>query len=211
MAARPNPSRRQSGRALCAGLMLLGLAACGGAKAPETSYYRLHHVTDIPTRAGGPLPGVVDVPAFHADGLVNDRAIVYRKGPATVAAYSYHFWWEAPDTMLQDSLVDALRRANAFQLVTTPELRLDRSYEVIGRVRRFEQEGAGVNVEVELMLRLTTSGAPLLLKTYRQNVPAADTSIPAAVDAFSTAVDQIWAQFIADLDAVTPPAPSAPR
>ena len=107
--------------------------------------------------------------------------------------------------LLQESLVDALRRANAFQIVTTPELRLDRAYEVVGRIRRFEQDGAQVLVEVELLLRSTRSGAPLLLKTYRHEVPAGDGSIPSAVDAFGVAIGQVWTDFINDLAAVKPP------
>jgi ABC-type uncharacterized transport system auxiliary subunit len=171
---------------------------------PPNTYYRLA-ASDISVRAGGPLPGTVDVPSFRADGMLNNRAILHREGPSAVSGYNYHFWWQAPGVMLQQSLVDALRQASAFQLVATPELHLDRSYEIIGQLRKFEQNGAGVSVEVELMLRNVRSGKPLLLKTYQQQVAASDGTVPAAVSAFSTAVSRIWADFVSDLGAVTPP------
>ena len=192
-------------RAVGAGIVLAALAECSGQTVPSDSYYRLT-AAEIPTRAGGPLAGAVDVTPFRADGMLNDRAIMHREGTTRVAGYNYHYWWKAPGMLLQDSLVDALRRANAFQIVTTPELRLDRAYEVVGRVRRFEQDGAQVVVEFELLLRSTRSGAPLLLKTYRHEVPAGDGSVQAAVDAFAVAVGQVWSDFVADLAQVRPAA-----
>ncbi len=191
-------------RAACTGIALAALAACSGQTTPPDSYYRLSQ-SDVPSRAGGMLPGTVDVTPFRADGMLNDRQIMHRDGAIRIAGYNYHYWWKAPGVVLQDSLVDALRRANAFQIVTTPELRLDRAYEVVGRIRRFEQDGAQVVVEVELLLRATRSGAPLLLKTYRHEVPAGDGNIPAAVDAFGVAVGQVWTDFIDDLASVKPP------
>lgn len=204
--ALPTAFRRLSRSIACAALTI-GLTACsmiGGGSVPSDSFYRLA-AGDVPMRAGGPLPGAVDVVAFRGDGMLNDRGILHREGAQAIAAYNYNFWWQPPGAMLQNSLVDALRRANAFQLVTTPELRLDRNYEIVGRIRRFEQVDASVNVEVELLLRATASGTPLLLKTYAKREPAGDGSIPAVVSAMSTAVDEIWAEFITDLGTVTPP------
>jgi ABC-type uncharacterized transport system auxiliary subunit len=86
-------------------------------------------------------------------------------------------------------------------------MRLARDYEVIGRIRRFEQSGAAVDVEVELSLRAGRGGAPLLLKSYTEEVAAADETIPSAVAAFSTAVGRIWTRFVADLAAVRPAQP----
>jgi hypothetical protein len=59
-------------------------------------------------------------------------------------------------------------------------------------------------VELELLLRSTRNGVPLLLKTYRHEAPAGDGSVQAAVDAFGIAVGQVWGDFVNDLAAVKP-------
>ncbi len=184
---------------------LLGLAACGGDPVPRDAYYRLDASATVAPRAGGPLHGAVEVPPFRADGLVNSRAILFRNGASAVEAYSYHFWWQQPGALLQQSLIDTLRSAQAFDSAAGPEMRLARDYEVIGRIRRFEQAGASVVVEIELSFRSGRGGAPLLLKTYTEEVAAGDESVPAAVTAFSTAINRIWAAFIVDLGQITPP------
>jgi ABC-type uncharacterized transport system auxiliary subunit len=193
-------------RRAVAGALALLLAGCGGAGVPPEAHYRLAPATEIAPRVGGPLAGTVDVPPFRADGLLNERAIVYREGGNSIAGYSYHYWWASPSTLLQQSLIDNLRRAAAFEIVATPELRLNRTYEVVGRIRKLEHTGSGVSVEIELLLRVARSGVPLVFKSYTQDVAAADSSVPAAVTAFSTAINKIWASFITDIGDVKPPA-----
>ncbi len=186
-------------RFFAAALAFAMLTACGGGSTPQEAYYRLSP-GDVGARAGGPLKGAVEVPHFRADGLLNDRAILFRQGTNSLSGYTYHFWWMAPTVMLEQSLVDTLRKANAFDTVTTPELRLNRTYEIVGHIRRLERGTSAVTVELELLLRNPRTGAALLFKTYTQEAPiSADAEMPSVVSAFSTAVNAIWANFIADL------------
>jgi ABC-type uncharacterized transport system auxiliary subunit len=138
--------------ASCLALLLTAvfLAGCGGGAAPRDSYYRLLLSGDVPVRAGGPIPGAVEVQALRADGLLNGRAILFRDGPTDIEGYSYHFWWQAPGGMLQESLIDTLRTAQAFETVAGPEMKVDRTYDILGRIRRLEQGAGGVHVELEL-------------------------------------------------------------
>jgi len=182
----------------------LGLASCGGGSAPETHYYRLTRMTDVAPRAGGPLPGAVEVQPLRSDGMVSGRAILFGESPATIKGYSYHSWWQSPGVMMQESLIDALRNAQAFGVVAGPEMKVDRTYDVLGRIRRLEQNGGRVVVELELTLRLSRGGAPLLLKSYHEEAPAGS-SVESAVEGFSAATGRIWTQFIADLGAINPP------
>ncbi len=203
---RPSPASKFGAfRQFAAALALVLLAACGGGSTPQEAYYRLSPPGDVSARAGGPLKGAVEVPHFRADGLLNDRAILYRQAANTLSGYSYHFWWMAPTVMLEQSLVDTLRKANAFDTVTTPELRLNRTYEIVGHIRRLERGPSAVSVELELLLRNPRTGAPLLFKTYTQEASvAADADMSSVVSAFSTAVSTIWTNFIADLGNVQP-------
>ncbi len=190
----------------CAAVLLaaLALTSCSGSPAPRDNYYRLAEPADVPARTGGPLPGAAEVVPLRADGLLNDRAIIFQKGPTVIEGYSYHFWWQAPGSMLQQSMIDTLRRAQAFEQVAGPEMKLNRVYDVVGRIRRMEQGSNNVVVELELSLRLARGGEPLLLKTYTEEVPTTGNGIPAAVDAFSTAVARIMNRFVSDLGMLKP-------
>jgi ABC-type uncharacterized transport system auxiliary subunit len=183
----------------------LSLSACGGGTAPETHFYRLTPVNGIAPRQGGPLPGAAEVQPLRSEGMISGRAILVGESPAVIKGYSYHSWWQSPGVMLQESLIDALRQARAFTTVAGPEMKVDRTYDVLGRIRRLEQNGDHVVVELELTLRLARGGPPLLLKSYHEEAPAGD-SVESAVEGFSAAVGRIWARFIADLATVAPAA-----
>lgn len=187
-------------------LSVLALAACSADPVPLDSYYRIS-VTTPPARTGGPITGVAEVPPMRGEGVVNDRAILYRVSASELRRYSYHFWSDSPTAMLQGGLVDALRGAGAFTSVVTPEMRVNRDFEVLGRVAKLEHDttggGAKVVVEIEISVRAVRDGRQLLLKTYTAEAPASSTSVADAVSAFSQAFSKIASDFIADLGAVS--------
>jgi ABC-type uncharacterized transport system auxiliary subunit len=190
-------------RACLAGLAASGLAACAADPPPPEVFYRLGDPAPVQPLAGGPIQGIVDVPPVRTMGVVGGRAILYRNGPSQVSAYNYHAWQEPPGVMLQRALLTALRAAQAFETVATPEMRLDRAFELMSDLARFEHVlvggGAGVSLEMEISLRRVRGNAQLLLKTYRADETAANTTVAAAIPAFRRATDRICAELLADL------------
>jgi ABC-type uncharacterized transport system auxiliary subunit len=175
------------------------LSGCGSEPVPRDSYYRLDRTADVTPLAGGPIAGTVEVAPFRAEGILNDSALLYREGQA-LSQYSYHFWLEPPTAMLSRAFVDALRAAQAFTTVATPEMRLDRDYELIGSLRALEQViGTGVVLALDLSLRRVRDNRELLLKSYRAEERTESDSPEAAVSAFSRALDRVIAQFLGDL------------
>jgi len=182
------------------------LAACSADPVPLNSYYRVDAATP-PARVGGPIQGVAEVPPMRGEGIVNDRAILYRVSSSELRQYSYHFWADGPTAMLQGELVDALRGAGAFTSVVTPDMRVNRDYEVLGRVAKLEHDTVGgsakVVIEVEISVRNVRDGRQVLLKTYTAEAPASSTSVPDAVAAFSQAFSKIATDLVGDLGAVS--------
>ena len=132
--------------------------------------------------------------------------MLYRNAPDQVIAYHYHAWQEPSGIMLQRALVDALRNAQAFETVATPEMRLDRNYELMGDLRLLEHVLSGANssvvVEMEITLRRIAGNQQLLAKTYRGEEAVSGTTVAAAVPAFTRALDKITAGLLADLAAL---------
>jgi ABC-type uncharacterized transport system auxiliary subunit len=182
--------------------LLVGLAACSSAPVPTDTFYRLEPRAAPTARAGGPLKGVAEVTPLRGEGVINERAILYRAGTSQLRQYSYHFWADTPSAMLQRNLIDALRAAKAFERVVAPELRLNRDYEISGTIRKLEHDvtsGSRAVMEVELAVRRISGNQVMLMKSYTAELSTSDDEVAAAVDGFAGALAQIIAAFIADL------------
>lgn len=182
----------------------LALSACVGGSPPRDTYYRLGEI-DLPLpMPGGPIEGVLDVPPFRAAGIINERALLFRDGPSQLSQYSYHHWFEPTGALLQRVTIDTLRRAQAFDAVTSPELRLDRDFELLGNIRRFEHVPAesSVVVEIEVSLRQVRGNHALILKTYIAEAPVAGSGVPAAVAAFTAALESVFGDLLNDIAAL---------
>ena len=192
-------------RLLIAGLLASALTACAADPPPPETFYRLGAPAPVQALAGGPIKGIVDVSQVRTQGVVGGRAILYRNAPDQVIAYHYHAWQEPTGVMMQRALVDALRSARAFETVATPEMRLDRNYELQGDLLTLEHVLAGgggsVVVEIEITLRRIAGNQQLLMKTYRAEEPAG-AAVGSTIPAFTRAVDKITAALLADLSAL---------
>ena len=107
--------------------------------------------------------------------------------------------------MLQESLIDALRQAQAFDSVVSPEMRLDRDFEMFADLQQWEHVRSEnvAAIEIEIALRRVRENRQLLLKTYRAHEPAAGAGIDAVVGAFTRGMDSIYKELIADLGALS--------
>lgn len=110
--------------------------------------------------------------------------------------------------MLQRVFAGALRTAQAFTAVATPDMRLDRNYELTGNILEWEHvlpqggNGPAVAISLELGLRRIAGNQQVLVKTYRVIEPAVGESVDAAAVAFTSGLDKIIGQLLADLAAL---------
>jgi len=184
----------------------LALGACSAAPVPTDTFYRIVGANP-PGRSGGPINGVIEVPALRGEGVINERAILYRVSDTQLRQYSYHFWADAPAAMIQGELIAALRKAEAFESVIKPEMKLNRDFELIGQIKKLEHDVAAGRsqavVEIELAVRRVSGDAPVMMKTYAATATASGASVSAAVDAFGEAFGKIAADFVGDLSRIS--------
>ena len=192
---------------------LLLLAACSSDPVPRDAFYRLGGAAAVAPRAGGPIRGGLEIPPLRAAGIVNERAILYRDSPTRLEQYSYHAWIEPPAALVQRALIDVLRQNQAFERIVSPDMRLDRDYELGGDLRRWEHvrgENAAA-IEIEISIRRIRGNQQVLLKTYSANVPAQGESIDAVVAAFTRGMYSISAALMADIALLPGTAPAPER
>lgn len=192
-------------------LLALLTAGCESVPVPEVTWYRLPDPALPPARtARFEMP--VDVAIFSADGIYADQALIYaldRDGHA-LRTYHYRQWSDPPARMLQRRLIRVLRQIDAAPQVSD---RLPASANVLrvsAVIQRFErvEDAAGWHVDVALQMRVEHAGALLAEETYAARVPAENAEIPATIVAYGTALDQIYAGFIARLAALSVPVPT---
>ncbi len=179
----------------------LAVAACSAGPVPTDTFYRLRSANP-PSRSGGPIKGVAEVLPLRGEGIINERAILYRISGTELRQYTYHFWADGPAAMLQNELIAALRKANAFESVVKPELRLNRDFEIAGRISKLEHDTSGTAkaiLEIEFSVRRVAGNRQALMKTYTAEVDAAGGSVAAGVDAFSEAFGRVVTAFVTDL------------
>lgn len=182
------------------------LAGCAsGPGIPDTSYFRLPPPAAVAAAPTPLLDGPLVVETFLADGVHSDQALLYSLDPdgERLRAYHYQLWVDPPTRMLQRRLIGTLRAANAAPLVAERLPPGALRWRINGRIEAFERvrRDDGWHVQVALQLRLDRSDDPLprLLRDYRRERPAGGESVRDAVRAMGAAVDDIYAEFLAEL------------
>lgn len=184
-------------------LVLLGLVACGSAPpVPTDHFYRL--VLPRDTEKQQLYGGVIYVGNFIADGLYNDRAVLFvnDKEGRELQQHHYHFWITSPPHLLQDYLVDYLRQTGASSMILAgPSTK--GGIKISGKIQEFDYQVQGdrKTANVALELRLDSYGAekPVLVKEYRAEESINGNDMEDIVAAFNRATLAVYDQFIADM------------
>ncbi len=183
---------------------VLLLPACGAAPpVPEDQFYRLP--PPQATEPNEPLVGTLAVHRLVTDGLHNGRAILYsdESRPLRLKQYHYHHWVDIPPRLVQEHMIAYLREAGAAAMVVSQDPRTPAEYAITGKIQRFEQikseQETQVVVGLELQFRDESDGRPVLVREYRETVPAASGDLHEVVRAFGRALERIYGGFLQEI------------
>ncbi len=170
---------------------------------PQDHYYRLNLTAPVKMSLP-PLPGILAVKRFAADGMLQGRSIAYSQpgNPSEVKNYHYHHWVDIPPLMLQEELLDYLRAANTAPDVIAGDSDINPDYLIKGRIKRLERIAGPVSeglIELDLILMRATSRQMILHRVYHQKVKADNQTVIATVVAMNHALEKIYATFLDDL------------
>jgi ABC-type uncharacterized transport system auxiliary subunit len=168
---------------------------------PEDHFYRLPAASLKAVLA--PLANELAVKRFVTDGLHSERAMLYSEPdqPLSLKQYHYHYWNDAPPSMIQEHIIYSFRHAGVSKQVVNYDPARRSEYTLKGKIRRFEQinRGSSSSIVIDIELRLDNkSGDPVLIKDYSKELSTSSSAPHALVTAFAEALSAIYAEFIAD-------------
>lgn len=184
-------------------------AACVGRQAtvPEDVYYRLPDPRPAEDLSRPLVRGQLSVSRIETRGLHQERALLYADAnhPNELRRYHYHHWTDTPGRVVQQHLIAYMRAVGAAGSVTRHEPGMAADAAVSGRLLRFERVldgGAGVVVAVELSYREPPSDAARLSREYTVRRRARDRTMAATVETFGAALQEVYRQFLDDVQEV---------
>lgn len=193
-------------RACLVALLVIVVAGCGNVPGvPEHTYFRMTAPQALPVSKSQVFNTPIVVNLFAADGLYADRALIYALNPeaSELRQYHYQLWTDPPTRSLQRRLLIELREAAVAPLVTDELAASQAALRISGSILRFERVptvDGGYLASVVVRIRVDRpDGTPQLDEIYHADVVAADKRLGATAVALSSAVDQAFAEFHADL------------
>lgn len=180
-------------------LAIIGsLSACATPEVPKEQYFRLVAAPgDI--HVSKPLDGGIEVPPFDADGVMQERPLLFTAdGGHKLEQRTYAYWTYPPPQMLRDQLVTYLRAAQLAPQIEPSELRVDSKYVIHGTVRRLEQTANpdGGTIEVELALLTRDENDVIVSKVFHVDQSTTDGRIDTAVSALNDGMNKIFHDFV---------------
>ena len=190
MLTRPTGRTARAARLALAGLLALGLAACGATPMPT---YNLTAPGNFQASGGGSGQLVVVVPTALA--VLDTDKIVVEPGGGQVAYLGDAQWSDRLPALLQARTIQAFENGSKLRRVARPGDGVNADYQLVTDIRAFglriTPEGPVAVVELSAKLIGNQSGRILAAEVFKARVPSAGTSGEAATQALDQATDQV--------------------
>jgi ABC-type uncharacterized transport system auxiliary subunit len=172
-------------RSLTWTIFLVCLAAgCTTARAPR--YYRLN-LTPVATQANAAaIPATILVGRLSAPRILRDDRVVYGMSDVELGVDEYHRWTEAPTEMIEQLLVEQLRRSGQYKSVQRISSTARGDYLLRGHLTSLNEvdDPAGLKARFTIQLELfdQKSGGVVWTDNYTHDEPVEKKSVTAIVE-----------------------------
>jgi ABC-type uncharacterized transport system auxiliary subunit len=182
--------------AKCA-LFLVGIAAgCATARAPR--YYFLSAPAATPQAGISPFPVTILVGRLSAPHVLRDDRVVYGLTDVEMGVDEYHRWTEPPTEMLEQLLVEHLRRSRQYKSVQRVSSSARGDYLLRGHLTSLNEmdDPSGLKARFSIQLELfdQKTGTVIWTETYSHDEPVEKKSVSAVVESLQKNVNAGFAQ-----------------
>ncbi len=172
-------------------LLVLLTAGCGAAKSPR---YYLLSTPAITPQAGAPqFPATILVGRFSAPRVLRDDRVVYGMSDVELGVDEYHRWSEPPTEMIEQLLVERLRRSGQYKSVQKISSTARGDFLLRGHLTAMNEidDGSGIKARFNIQLELFDQKAGLVVWTesYSHDEPVEKKTVSAVVEALQRGVN----------------------
>ena len=187
--------------AFCLILFVVIAAGCTTARAPR--YYFLTAAPVSPQVNASRLPVTILVGRLSAPRILRDDRVVYGMTDVEMGVDEYHRWTEPPTEMIEQLLVEHLRRSGQYKSVQRISSTARGDYLLRGHLTSLNEsnDAAGIKARFNVQLELfdQKAGTVVWTDSYSHDEPVEKKSVSAVVEALQRNVNTGIAQLTGSL------------
>jgi ABC-type uncharacterized transport system auxiliary subunit len=176
-------------------------AGCVSAKSPR--YYRLNPAPVATQSNTAPFQVSILVGRLTAPRILRDDRVVYGMSDVEMGVDEYHRWTEPPTEMIEDLLVQRLRRSGQYKSVQRISSTARGDYLLRGHLTSLNEvdQPAGIKARFNIQLELfeQKSGSVVWTGSYSHDEPVEKKSVTAVVESLEKSVNEGLEQLTANL------------
>ena len=166
-------------------------AGCVSAKSPR--YYRLSLAPVSAQSNTAPFQVSILVGRLTAPRILRDDRVVYGMSDVEMGVDEYHRWTEAPTEMIEELLVQRLRRSGQYKSVQRISSTARGDYLLRGHLSSLNEvdDPAGIKARFNIQLELfdQKSGSVIWTGSYSHDEPVEKKSVTAVVESLQKSVN----------------------
>ena len=166
-------------------------AGCVSAKSPR--YYRLNLAPVATQSSTAPFQVSLLVGRLTAPRILRDDRVVYGMSDVEMGVDEYHRWTEPPTEMIEDLLVQRLRRSGQYKSVQRISSTARGDYLLRGHLSSLNEvdDPAGIKARFNVQLELfdQKSGSVVWTGSYSHDEPVEKKSVTAVVESLQKSVN----------------------
>ena len=187
--------------AFCLIFFVVIAAGCTTARAPR--YYFLTAAPVSPQANASRLPVTILVGRLSAPRILRDDRVVYGMTDVEMGVDEYHRWTEPPTEMIEQLLVEHLRRSGQYKSVQRISSTARGDYLLRGHLTSLNEwnDPAGIKARFNVQLELfdQKAGTVVWTDSYSHDEPVEKKSVSAVVEALQKNVNTGIAQLTGSL------------
>src|SRR6266478_19863 len=187
--------------AFCLIFFVVIAAGCTTARAPR--YYFLAATPVSPQANASRLPVSILVGRLSAPRILRDDRVVYGMSDVELGVDEYHRWTEPPTEMIEQLLVERLRRSGQYKSVQRISSTARGDYLLRGHLSSLNEidDPAGIKARFNIQLELfdQKAGSVVWTDSYSHDDPVAKKTVTAVVESLQKNVNAGIEQLTANL------------
>jgi len=181
-------------------LLIVAIAIAAGCTTARAPRYYVLNTTPVAAATGGQhFPFTLLVGRLSAPRVLRDDRVVYGMSDVELGVDEYHRWTEPPTEMLEQILVERLRRSGQFKSVQKISSTARGDFTLRGHLTSLNEvdDPAGIKARFNIQLELFDQKAGIVVWTesYSHDEPVEKKSVSAVVQSLqknvNTGVDQL--------------------